>query len=339
MPSLNVMICIPVRNEARLLPRLLAALTQQDGCPSRFGVLFLFDGCLDESEEIIAAARQKLNFQVFSARLPAETANAGRARRAACQRGLEKAPAASFLLTTDADTLPASDWVRRNLEALEASDVVAGRISRRNAAVLPLRCRQETYLERLHRLRRSVDPIDHDPYPSHPCLGGASLAFRRSVYEALGGFPAIPSGEDTALVSAARRAGWRVRHDPRVQVVTSARTLGRAPSGLACELAGLPDRAEEILVPDPEAAVHLYRFQYWLRKWFLTGDSLPLPSELPLRLFPDRLVRLLCAAPSADAFVEAASSEIPPLPELGLEQAEKRLDTLETALLNPAVAA
>ncbi|AXE63973.1 hypothetical protein BBF93_06880 [Hyphomonas sp. CACIAM 19H1] len=339
MHAPGVVISIPVRNEAELLPRLIDALAGQDICPSLFAVLFLFDSCHDESVSVASAAQQTCGFRMLKAHLPDGPPNAGRARRAACRHALQSVPEAQFLLTTDADTLPSPDWIRRNLAALEAADVVAGRISRENAADLPLRCRQETYLERLHSLRRFLDPVAHDPYPSHPSLGGGSLAFRRKTYEALGGFPAISTGEDTALVAEARLQGWRVRHDRSVHVLTSARTLGRAQAGLSCELAAFPAAAEAILVPDPDAAVVHYQWHNWLRRQVMGVGPLTLPAEFNLAISPARLSELRKAAPSSDAFVEAVIFETYKLPELSLDRAEQRLAQLEAALLPKAEAA
>lgn len=339
MHSPRVVIAIPVRNEAEMLPRLIGAVACQDICPSLFAVLFLFDSCRDGSASVASAAQPECGFRIFQAHLPWGPPNAGRARRGACWHALQSVPEAQFLLTTDADTLPSPDWIRRNLEALEEADVVAGRISRENGADMPLRCRQETYLERLHSLRRFLDPVAHDPYPSHPSLGGASLAFRRNTYEALGGFPAISAGEDKALVAQARLQGWRVRHDRSVHVLTSARTLGRARAGLSCELAAFPATAEAILVPDPDAAVIHYRWHNWLRYQVMGQSRLMLPAEFNLAITSDRLSELRKSATSPDAFVEAVISENYQLPELSLDRAEQRLALLEAELLPKAQAA
>lgn len=339
MTSPLAVIAIPVRNEARRLPRLITALSRQDIFPSLFAAAFLFDGCSDESEAVLETSRAGLGFQTFAARLPPAPPNAGRARRAACQHALNSAPNAPCLLTTDADTIPSPDWIRRNLAALDQADVVAGRIEREKAEDLPLRCRQEVYCERLHRLRRYIDPIEYDPYPSHPSLGGASLAFRLGCYNSLGGFPPLVSGEDTALVTAARLQGWRVRHDRNVHVITSARTLGRAPGGLAGELALFPRSAGELLVDDPVAAVRYYQLQNCLRRSFADGGLVLPLSELGVEASPARLARLRKAASGPDAFVEAVSSLAGSLPRLPLCRAERKLAPLEASLLPAAEAA
>lgn len=340
MMTYPVIVCVPVRDEEAGLPRLLSAFQHQHAiCPRSVAYCFLLDGCRDRSAEILRGAAGVLAGRMHLEFSPPAPPSAGRARRAACRAGLSVAPDAQFLLTTDADTVPAPDWIARTLDGLGQADVVAGHILRENAALCPLRQRQEAYLSRLHRLRRHLDPVPYDPLPSHPSLGGASLGFRRQTYEALGGFPPLASGEDQALLAAARRQGWRVRHDAAVRVVTSGRTAGRAPHGLAAELAALPPSAQALAVPDPRAAAALYRLQAWLRRAF--DGSLP-PGPPPPGLAGLARIRPLAAlrraAPGPGAFVEMASPPETALPRLPLDAAEGCLLEIETRLI-PAEAA
>lgn len=335
-----ILVCVPVRDEEASLPRLISAFQNQNSLfPRSVSFCFLLDGCRDRSAEVLQAAASALEGNVHLDFSPPAPPSAGRARRAACLAGLSFAPDAQFLLTTDADTIPAPDWIVRTLDGLAHADVVAGHIIRDNAESCPLRFRQEAYHARLHRLRRHLDPVPYDPLPSHPSLGGASLGFRRETYEALGGFPPLASGEDRTLVAAARRQGWRVRHDAAVRVVTSGRTAGRAPEGLAAELAALPASPQELAVTDPRAAVEFYQMQAWLRRAFDTGlpPGLPPPGLARLaRIHP--LAALRRAAPGPDAFVEMASPPEAALPRLPLDAAEARLQEIETRLI-PAEAA
>ena len=56
------------------------------------------------------------------------------------------------------------------------------------------------------------------------------------AYRAIGGLPPRPVGEDRALFEMLRRIDGKIRHSLEVQVVTSARTDGRASGGLADEI-------------------------------------------------------------------------------------------------------
>jgi hypothetical protein len=106
------------------------------------------------------------------------------------------------------------------------------------AAVLPPaligRGQIESDYERvLLALSARLDPVPHDPWPNHWTASGASLAFTLRAYRAIGGLPLTPSGEDRALIAALFERDLRVRHDPDIAVITSARLVGRAQGGTA----------------------------------------------------------------------------------------------------------
>lgn len=328
-----VAVCIPVRDEATRLPRLLKALAQQSDLPPRFQLCLVFDGCQDESERIATAAAHHLPFPLETKSLPRQTApHAGRARRAAMALGQQFLDSGEgLLLTTDADSVPQDDWVAANCRALAEVDIVAGHIVRTSTSQLIWRDRHERYLNRLHVFRRTLDPIEHDPLPSHPSLGGASLGMRASVYEALGGFPFLASGEDVTFVSQARRHGYRIRHDPAVRVITSGRTRGRARGGLADELNLAKTRRGPPVVPDPSLLAGHFRLQADLRRAF---DD-PEPEKALMRVAytykacPASLRHAAQRAANSDAFVEHVAADLPAGRAVPLPLAEELLDQLE----------
>lgn len=337
--SESCVICVPARNEGAMLPGLIDALRAQTVSPSTYSLCILLDGCRDGSDAWLRDRISGLDFPCHLGQLPPAPPNAGRARRAACRLGLLREPAATCLLTTDADTRPTPDWIETNLKALREADLVAGRIERENAGDMPGRQDEEIYLDRLHQLRRVLDPVDYDPSPSHPGLGGASLAVRRATYEALGGFAALATGEDVAFVRAARLMGWRVRHERAVHVVTSGRTQGRAPRGLAEELARYQQNDAPAHVPDPDEAAEYYRFQAWLRRAFSAASpAAPPPAGFETWAQRERLARLRAQAPSADAFVLLASPSETGISRVPLTLARARLASIEAGL-TAAVAA
>ncbi|MFF3442419.1 glycosyltransferase [Streptosporangium sp. NPDC002721] len=73
----------------------------------------------------------------------------------------------------------------------------------------------------------------------HPHVHGANLGVSAAAYLAVGGFSALPTGEDDALVRALESAGRRVLRTTGVSVVTSARRDPRAPDGFGHFLARL----------------------------------------------------------------------------------------------------
>lgn len=272
-----VAVCVPVRNEAALLPALLDSLAAQEAAGA-FTLCLVFDGCTDGSERLVAARAAALPFDVRIERLPAAAEpNAGRARRAALALGERTAGGAApaALLTTDADSVPARDWVAATIGALGAADLVAGRIVRDPTFRDPEQDRLEQYYDRLFAMRRAIDPVPWEARATHHCTGGASLAFRAEAYAALGGFAERRSGEDAAIVDAAHRAGYRVRRDRAVLVATSSRLVGRAVGGLADHLRQLAEDTarDAIKVAHPAGAAWQYaghaaarRAYAWLRR-------------------------------------------------------------------------
>lgn len=328
----QVAVCVPVRDEAALLPQLLAALAAQEvAAEVRVTVCFAFDACTDESEAIVAAAAGKLPHAVRSSTLPPAAPNAGRARRAALALGEAAGPGAA-LLTTDADSVPARTWIATNLRALDIADVVAGRIERDHVFSDAMQDRLERYYDALYALRRTIDPVPWEAAFTHHYTAGASLAFRADAYAALGGFAERRSGEDALIVDEAHRAGLRVRHDAAVRVETSSRRTGRAVGGLADHLRLLADRParDAIRVSHPERAAWQYAAHAVARAAFGGLDEATVGRvATTIARDPAGVRETAAASPNAEAF---AMRVVPGHPGgerlIGLDEAERALARL-----------
>ncbi|WP_210248875.1 glycosyltransferase [Aureimonas leprariae] len=264
-------VAVPARDEEERLPPLLAALGGQtwlDAGGARLRVVLVLNNCTDDSAGAAiraAAAQPRLALDVVEVSLPPDAAHVGTARRMAMERVLEGCdPTSVALLTTDADAVPAPDWIEANLYAIAAgADLVGGLIVGDPAEEARLgpgfRRRAEAFLDYAalaDRLAALIDPLPHDPWPRHRDHTGASLAVRGEVYAAVGGMPPLPFREDLAFASRVRLAGGRLRHDSLVRVEVSARLAGRAPGGMAdCLKEWLRAEAENrpILVEAPDA--------------------------------------------------------------------------------------
>ena len=326
----DIAICVPVRDEAESLPVHLDALLRQiDLGRAAVHLCFFLDGCTDGSEAILrqrqAGSTRKIHLCVDADRTPP---NAGHARRHAMNLGLRALDGAGgLLLTTDADSVPADDWVARTCDALAQADVVAGRIVRSNDRPSPQQDRLDRYYDRLFSLRRQLDPVPWESDAPHHQVGGANLGFRSEAYQAVGGFCALPTGEDARIVDDAARAGYRVRRD-RVPVVhTSARRVGRARGGLACALAALEEDENSATVAHPEDVVWQYRLHAAARIAFDEHAVARLAE--PLSLSADHLAGVARDCPNSEAF----AMRIVPTPPRGmrhvmLRKAEALLDRL-----------
>jgi GT2 family glycosyltransferase len=274
-----IAIGVPVRNEVARLPRLLAALQEQD-TRQAFTLCLLFDNCDDGSEELVAGWAGRLRYRIVTDRVAVDgPANAGAARRRAMALALGTIGddgSRGALLTTDADSAPAADWIDANLAGLDQAEVVAGRIVRGDAATPDMQTRVAAYYDRLHALRRMIDPVPWESFRTHHWTSGASLGFRADVYRRLGGFAPLASGEDAAFVDIAMRAGYRVRRDADVVVCTSSRRHGRAEHGFAAALAALDASAIPPQVVHPDDEAWRFRMQAAARDAFQTDapDSL-----------------------------------------------------------------
>jgi hypothetical protein len=327
-------VAIPARNEEQLFPALLEALCALDVQGGRLIVCIYLDSCSDGSETLLRQAAGRLPFELVIASSPTQHAeNAGAARRAAMAMALSVlGDAEGLLFTTDADSRPRHDWIRAGYAALVQADAVAGRIVRRNGSADPAQCRIETYYDRLYRYRRLLDPIPWEARDTHHFTGGANMAFRASAYRALGGFPALPSGEDATILDEAARAGLRVRRDAAMVVETSSRRIGRAASGLASTLlaldSGLPPH-----VAHPGGAAWQWQAHAAARAAFATIGSPDVRKSLAARLdlTADHVLGVARDCPNAEAF---AIRIVPAAPAgfgvVSLAAAEEALSALET---------
>ena len=249
-------IAIPVRDEEESLPACLRALAQQHDRlgrpipPALVRIVLFCNNCIDRSASLARSLAEcwSLNVRVVEASLRPAAAHAGAARRTAMDIAEawfeEGAETGGVILTTDADSQVAPNWIAANLAAFKAgADAVLGRIDLdREGKLLPealhRRGRLEDRYERvLTELSWLLDPLEHNPWPHHATISGASLGVSRAAYCRVGRLPRVPLGEDKALIALLFRQDARIRYCPNVHVITSGRTNGRAPGGVADTLA------------------------------------------------------------------------------------------------------
>lgn len=335
-----IAVCVPVRDEAMLLPRFLGALSAQRGVPD-FVLCALFDGCTDDSVAIVRGYAARAPFAIVTACAEASAPNAGRARRRAMALGLERLSGDdAVILSTDADSVPDPDWLSATIAALEVADVVAGRIVRDDdddddgddagAGASATQDRVEEYYDGLFRLRRSIDPVPWEAVVPHHYTSGASLGFRAGTYRALGGFEALASAEDARLIDAAHRAGLRVRRDGAVRVRTSSRRTGRAQNGLADHLRNLDTNdAAAVTMAHPEDACWRYAGHAAARAAWDDLDRRAACLAASLGCSDAHVRSVAAEAPNAEAFAMRVVPDVPGGERLvRLDEAERALAAL-----------
>jgi GT2 family glycosyltransferase len=304
-PQCRAVVIVPARNEEASLAATLGALRQQEGLRSEeYEVLLLLNNCTDRSAAVAeryAVDHPDFQLQVFECGLAPEVAHVGTARRAlmdvACSRLEDVGADDAAILSTDADTLVAPDWITRNLAAIErGAEAVGGVIHLLPDDLEALEPgtrlayeRDRQYQRLMARLESLLDPDPADPWPRHLEHFGASLACTPEVYRRAGGLPPVKPLEDVAFVDALRKVGARIRHAPDVNIYTSARLDGRAEVGLSWMLRQWRDEAKRGLPQMVESAE-------WLAHRFATLAALRNFNVGELQAYPElwheRLERL-----------------------------------------------
>ncbi|MEO8796281.1 MAG: glycosyltransferase [Polyangiaceae bacterium] len=223
----RVGVVVPVHDEEDHLETCLDAL--EAACArlperARAHVVVVLDACTDGSESIGQAAAERGLFDI----LTVGYRNVGRARAAGLDRALvlcgDVAPESVWLASTDADSLVPSSWLLDQLAlASTGADAIAGTVRVHDWQDYPG--------EGLLRFQEFYDAFGGTEHHDH--VHGANLGVRADAYRDAGGFAALATGEDHAIVRALRNVGRSVVSTRRIEVTTSARRAGRAPLGFA----------------------------------------------------------------------------------------------------------
>ncbi|HEY2268236.1 MAG TPA: glycosyltransferase [Streptosporangiaceae bacterium] len=210
-------VVVPAHNEEELLPACLTALQEAAGSVRiPVHLLVVADACTDQTATVAAAHGAQV--------IGIDARNVGAARAAGLAALLRRTagtdPAATWLATTDADTVVPPSWLSRQLGyAAQGWDMVLGTVTVTDWAGHP------PHLPAVFAARYEFGA------GPHPHVHGANLGIRASAYLAAGGFKPLRTAEDHALMAAATEAGCQVLQASDITVETSARRQARAPRG------------------------------------------------------------------------------------------------------------
>jgi glycosyltransferase involved in cell wall biosynthesis len=216
----RIAVIVPAADEEEHIGDCLSAIRAAAGCLHRrtgipVRVILVLDRCLDQTTAI---ARRSAGVELVTV----SARNVGAARRAGAGRALAGPGRASelWLASTDADSQVPVRWLTGMLaEAQAGAHLVLG-------TVVPG--------PGLGQDRRRDWAGRHQLRDGHPHVHGANLGIRGDAYLALGGWPALPTGEDAELARRATAAGHvRIARTAAIPVVTSTRRAGRAPHGFS----------------------------------------------------------------------------------------------------------
>jgi glycosyltransferase involved in cell wall biosynthesis len=224
----HIAVLIPARNEELLLPRCLdSVLTARATLPPGVtsDVVVVSDNSTDRTIEL-AQTLLCSNGAV----LQADAGRVGIARAMAAQVALERHQgllSRCWFANTDADCEVPSTWLLDHLQiACKGYAAVAGIVDVHDFSEhLPI---VEESFRRAYRIEADG---------THPHVHGANLGIRADAYVMAGGWGALATGEDHDLWGRLQIVGGSQLSDARLQVLTSGRRVGRAPSGFAEALA------------------------------------------------------------------------------------------------------
>ena len=219
-------VVVPARDEEGRLPRCLAgldaaagALQTADADPPRIRIIVVVDGSTDGTDRI---ASEWPGVEVVRS----TAGRVGAARAAGVQQLLQTESAVGagagtvWIACTDADSVVPEDWLSTQLlHARSGVDLLLG-------TVRPDPAELAAGVLAAYRLRHLIAD-------GHPHIHGANLGVRADTYLAAGGFQDVASHEDVLLSRAVRSADGRVLSTGASPVLTSGRSSGRAPHGMA----------------------------------------------------------------------------------------------------------
>ncbi len=297
----QVCICVPARNEAEHIGRLIKALARQ-GTGAPFAVAICVNNSKDATYAVALDAAQRFNarfpLKMIQREFDPVLAHAGSARRAAMDLGAELVGPRGMLISTDADCRPPVDWVDANLAHFALDRIIGGRIEldelevAQAPEIFSLRRRFDAYWRTVRAIEDAIDPVDWDMPPRHGDHTGASLALSADLYIRAGGVPLLRAGEDRALVEAAIKEGGKLVHPDAVWTRASSRTVGRADGGMSADMRqwlGCAQRGDTPFVPALSHWEARARWRFQARREmsaaaFVEAErTLPaLPCDMPL---------------------------------------------------------
>jgi glycosyltransferase involved in cell wall biosynthesis len=221
-------VIVPAANEEQHIASCLSSigaarayLSQRRGGGVQVQVFVVLDGCRDKTATIVSRFCGVRPVVIRAGRV-------GTARHAGALAAIGSAAPTRelWLANTDADCAVPRDWLSFMVaESRRDTHVVLGTVLPGPGLPMTLR---KAWLSR------------HDLRDGHSHIHGANFGIRADTYLTLGGWRPLTLGEDVDLAGRATAAGHvRIIRTASIPVVTSSRTVARAPGGFASYLTTL----------------------------------------------------------------------------------------------------
>ena len=224
----RVAVVVPAANEEQHIASCLASiraaqahLSQRRAEDVQVQVFVVLDGCQDQTAAVVARFPGVRPVTIRAGRV-------GAARHAGALAAIGSAPPARelWLANTDADCAVPRDWLSFMVaESRRDARMVLGTVLPGPGLPAAL---EKAWLSRHHQRE------------GHPHIHGANFGIRADTYLTLGGWQPLRLGEDIDLAGRAAKAGHlQIIRTASIPVVTSIRTVARAPGGFASYLTEL----------------------------------------------------------------------------------------------------
>jgi len=223
--KIEISAVIATYKRPRLLEGTLAALAAQKVTdPLGWEIVVVDNNSQDETSAVVAAFAKTVSIPVSCVLESRQGLSRARNRGIAATQG-------SIIAFIDDDVLPAADWIAQLHQAIQRWDAhgVGGSILPHWEATPP-----PTWLTSSQHLMDRLAIMDYPecrvlsyPMRGRPQVWGANMAFRREVFEQVGGFDhergivgrKLYRGEEVELINRALQHGYRIVYDPAVTVL------------------------------------------------------------------------------------------------------------------------
>jgi poly-beta-1,6-N-acetyl-D-glucosamine synthase len=200
LPQISVI--VPVRNEEKNIRDLLSDLSRQNYPAHKFEVLIIDDGSEDKTTEIVANFAQ--NSSIAVSLLSLNNENYSSPKKAAISFAIKKANG-DIVISTDGDCRVGEDWLRYMVIPFESdkTHMVSGPVA--------FHCNGGLFNEwQILEFASLIGVGAASIAAGKPNMcNGANLAYRKSAFEAVGGFEGnekLASGDDEFLMHKISRA-------------------------------------------------------------------------------------------------------------------------------------
>jgi poly-beta-1,6-N-acetyl-D-glucosamine synthase len=217
----SVSVIVAARNEEESIGRCLQALVKQNYPKDMYEIIVVNDRSTDGTSDIVMNMRAKFPFirligiDRLSPNLPP--------KKNALDEGIRNAKH-DLLLFTDADSYPSPQWLREIVKAFTpAVGVVAGYSPFEWKATASFGHRWGDRFLRYEELKNSIGAAAGIALHSAYMCTGRNFAYRRTVFEEVGGFAKIRqslSGDDDLFIQLVQRdTRWQIRYMTSVESV------------------------------------------------------------------------------------------------------------------------